>query len=207
MAGIMIKLIFKRAFFCIGIILSLPFIAVTLLEALLFGEKQERVLSWCKEILCIVPTIIGEYMRLGYYWAVCKEISPDALLMFGSMVAHRDTTIREGAVIGVYTIVGYADIGVNVLTGAGVSLISGKYQHGRPEERAGGQAVAEQYDKIKIGDNSWIGQNAIIMANVGENCTIAAGSVVYKDVPANSTYMGNPARKVNIEPGPAAKDG
>lgn len=202
----MIKLVFKRVFFVIGIILSLPLIAATVLESLLLGEKGEKVLSWCKEILSVVPTVIGEYMRLGYYWAVCKKISPDALFMFGSMVAHRDTTIGAGTVIGVFTIVGYADIGENVLTGAGVSLISGKYQHGRPEERTGGKEIGERYDRINVGRNCWIGQNAIIMANVGENCTIAAGSVVYKDVPANGTYMGNPARKVNIELGSIAKE-
>ena len=202
----MFRLVIKRILFFLGIVLSMPFIVPTILEAALFGEKCERMLCWCKEILSLIPTAIGEYMRLGFYWSVCREISPDALFMFGSMVAHRDTIIRAGVVVGSYTIVGYADIGENVLMGARVSLISGKYQHGRPVERSGGAELVEQYDTIHIGKNSWIGQDAIIMANVGENCTVGAGSVVFKDMPPNSTFIGNPARKVNIESGPWIKE-
>jgi acetyltransferase-like isoleucine patch superfamily enzyme len=115
------------------------------------------------------------------------------------MVAHRDTTIGAGVVVGAFTILGYADIGDNVLFGARVSLISGKYQHGRPEERAANETVSEVYERLTIGRNSWIGQEAILMANVGENCTVAAGSVVYKPVIDGTTVMGNPARRVSID--------
>jgi len=205
-AHIMTKLISKRILFAAGFVLALPFIIPTFLEKLLLGEKHERILGWCKEILSIVPTIIGEYIRLGYYRSVCREISLDTCLMFGSMLAHRNTIIRAGTVVGAYSIIGYADIGENVLFGAGVSLISGKYQHGRPQDRIGGGAATEIYEIIRIGSNCWIGQSAIILANIGENCTIGAGSVVYKDVPSNCTYMGNPARKVNLEPLPTTKE-
>ena len=118
--------------------------------------------------------------------------------MLGSMLSHRDVSVASGVVLGVYTIIGCADIGPNVLFGARVSVLSGKYQHGRPDERTSEQTVTEQYDLITIGANSWIGQEAVVMANVGENCTIAAGAVLYKDAPDNCTFMGNPARKVNL---------
>ena len=36
------------------------------------------------------------------------------------------------------------------------------------------------------------------MADVGENCTIGAGAVLMKDAPDNTTFMGNPARKVSM---------
>jgi acetyltransferase-like isoleucine patch superfamily enzyme len=195
----MLRIIVKRILFGMGFVLALPLILPSVLEAFLLGERHERILGWCKEILSLVPTIVGEYIRLAYYWSICKGISLDVIFMFGSMVAHRNTVIRRGTVIGVYSILGYADIGENVMMGARVSLISGKYQHGRPQERAGGGTLTEQYDIIAIGNNSWIGQDSILMANVGENCTIGAGSVVYKDVPSNCTFMGNPARKVSLE--------
>ena len=41
---------------------------------------------------------------------------------------------------------------------------------------------------IKIGNNVWIGANTIILrgTNIGDNCVIAAGSVVKGDIPAGS---------------------
>jgi acetyltransferase-like isoleucine patch superfamily enzyme len=145
-----------------------------------------------------MPTVIGEYLRLAYYSAVCTYVSPDAKLLFGSMIAHREATIRRGVVIGQGTIIGKADIGEMVLFGAGVSLLSGKYQHGRPQDRRENDPGTEEYRIIKIGSHSWIGEKSVIMADVGESCTVAAGAVLMKDAPDNTTFMGNPARKVSI---------
>lgn len=51
------------------------------------------------------------------------------------------------------------------------------------------------FGKIKIGNNVYIGINAIILpgVNIGNNVIIGAGSVVTKSVPNNSIVGGNPA--------------
>jgi len=51
---------------------------------------------------------------------------------------------------------------------------------------------------ITVGSDCWIGGNVSILAGVtiGDNCTIGAGSVVNKDIPANSVAVGNPCRVV-----------
>ena len=50
--------------------------------------------------------------------------------------------------------------------------------------------------KITIGNNVWIGANAVILPGVtiGENSIIGAGSIVTKDVPPNVVAVGNPCR-------------
>lgn len=50
-----------------------------------------------------------------------------------------------------------------------------------------------------IGDNVTIGANVVIIGNIriGSNVIIGAGSVVVKDVPANSIIVGNPAKIIN----------
>src|SRR6476620_11192623 len=52
---------------------------------------------------------------------------------------------------------------------------------------------------IAVGDNVFIGLNAIILPGVriGSNVVIGAGSVVTKDVPDNTVAAGNPARVLN----------
>lgn len=178
--------------------MTLPLILATWLEGLIVGNRSARVFGSCKEILALCPTPVGEYMRLAYYRAVCKDVSLDACFVFGSMLARRDIAIGAGTVIGAHSILGFATIGEHVLLGARVSLLSGKYQHGRPGDRIEEGGVAGEFQLISIGNNSWIGQDSVIMANIGENCTVGAGSVVYRDVPDNTTVMGNPARKVNL---------
>ena len=48
---------------------------------------------------------------------------------------------------------------------------------------------------VIIGDNVWIGMNAIVLKGVtiGDNSVVAAGSVVSKSVPTNVVVAGNPA--------------
>ena len=49
---------------------------------------------------------------------------------------------------------------------------------------------------VKICENVWIGENAIILPGIeiGKNSIIGAGSVVTKNVPENCIVAGNPAR-------------
>ncbi|HBF14663.1 MAG TPA: sugar O-acetyltransferase [Clostridiales bacterium] len=51
---------------------------------------------------------------------------------------------------------------------------------------------------VHIGKNCWVCANATILPGVtiGDNCVIGAGSVVTRDIPANSFAAGNPARVI-----------
>jgi virginiamycin A acetyltransferase len=195
----MIVLLLKRILLLLGLVGSAPLILAARLETLLFGRRCERAFIAGKEILSVCPTFVGEFLRLAFYWATCRKVSPNACFTLGSMVAHREVVIGPRVLVGPYTFIGYAEIGADVLLGARVSIISGKYQHGRPKARAAGSPGAGWDERIVIGRNSWIGQDAVLLANVGENCTIGAGAVLYHDAPDNSTFLGNPARKVSLD--------
>lgn len=51
---------------------------------------------------------------------------------------------------------------------------------------------------VRIGNNVWIGGSVTILPGVtiGDNVTIGAGSVVTRDIPANSIAVGNPAKVI-----------
>jgi len=54
----------------------------------------------------------------------------------------------------------------------------------------------EVYKEVKIGNNVWIGCNAIVVKGVtiGDGAVVAAGSVVTKDVAPKTLVGGNPAK-------------
>ena len=63
-----------------------------------------------------------------------------------------------------------------------------------PEEKAKNRKIFSK--TVKICENVWIGENAIILPGVeiGKNSIIGAGSVVTKNVPENCIVAGNPAK-------------
>jgi virginiamycin A acetyltransferase len=192
------RLFFKRVLLYSAVVCVLPLIAISWIALLINDDCSERVFTACGEILAICPTLIGSYFRKAYYWARCTNVSRDAQFLFGSMLAHRQVTIGKGTVIGPYSFIGFAEIGENVLLASRISIVSGKYQHRRPTTRNYRSEAAAADVPNRIGDNCWIGANAVILGHVGSNCIIGAGSVVFNDVPDNCTVLGNPARKVNI---------
>lgn len=52
--------------------------------------------------------------------------------------------------------------------------------------------------KVKIGNNIYFGRDVTILKGVtiGDNCIIGLGSIVTKDIPANSVVCGSPAKVV-----------
>lgn len=72
------------------------------------------------------------------------------------------------------------------------------YTAGHPldiEQRNRGLEYAKP---ITVGNNVWIGGNVVVVPGVtiGDNCVIGAGSVVTKDIPANSLAVGNPCKVI-----------
>ena len=62
--------------------------------------------------------------------------------------------------------------------------------------------------KVTIGDDVWIGANALIMpgVTVGSGSVIAAGSIVTKDVPPYTIVGGNPAKIIKTRDGRELKN-
>lgn len=90
--------------------------------------------------------------------------------------------------------------GNNIEMGPGVKIIS--QNHDLEDFSLGIKS-----NPIKIGNNVWIGANAVILPGIqiGDNVIIGAGSIVSKNIPSNSIAVGNPC-KVIKDKAPYKKD-
>lgn len=84
------------------------------------------------------------------------------------------------------------EIGNDCQITAGVKI----FTHGGAKAARFKYPKFDVFGKVKIGNNVYIGNNALIMpgVSIGNNVLVAAGSVVCKSVPDNVVIGGNPAR-------------
>ena len=109
-----------------------------------------------------------------------KSISPSVKIGNGTLIG-RNVSIGAYATIGKNCIVkDGAILGHNSIFGDCLTLAPGANIAGACE----------------IGSYCWIGIGAVVIdhINVGENVLVAAGALVVKDIPSNTTVMGIPAK-------------
>jgi acetyltransferase-like isoleucine patch superfamily enzyme len=189
-----VKRIIKGILFAIGLIIVFPF---ALLARLFYNIVRSTLFydMFC-ECLSLTPGIFGTIGRACYYKLTLKKSYLDLDIGFGSLVSKIETSIGRGVLITGHTTIGLADIGDRAVIANYVSILSGRYQHNFSDLNKDILANEDSFNRIKIGNDSFIGDNSTIMANIGEFSIIGAGSVVVKDIPAYVVAVGNPARVI-----------
>jgi maltose O-acetyltransferase len=86
------------------------------------------------------------------------------------------------------------DIGDDVMLAPGVHIYTATHPL-NPQAR---RSRLEYGKPVRIGNNVWIGGCSVICpgVSIGDNCVIGAGSIVTRDIPADSVAAGNPARVI-----------
>jgi len=115
----------------------------------------------------------------GCEWEVIIENTAKV----GNFVETKNSTLGKGSKANHFTYLGDTEVGEGTNIGAGTITCNydGKDKH-----------------KTVIGDGSFIGSNSSLVApvTVGSNATVAAGSVINKDVPDNALGFGRANKKI-----------
>jgi virginiamycin A acetyltransferase len=159
-----------------------------------WGEKRaskgEAVFVGFGQLLSLIPGLVGIYMRGAYYYGTLDGCSWQVHVGFGTIFTHRSASLGEFVSMGSYCVIGHARIGNHVMMASRISIPSGRRQH---LDESGRLSSEPRFDTVEVGAGSWVGEGAIIMADVGENCIVSAGAVVVNNMPPTSLLAGNPA--------------
>ena len=184
----------------------LSFIVISPLFLVYFALKitlNINCFSGFSQFMSLFPGKVGSYLRVAFYRATMTKCEFNSVIHFGTLFSQEDTEISDGVYIGAQCNIGKSRIGKNTLIASGVHIMSGKNQHNFDDLETPIQQQGGVFEKITIGEDCWIGNGSLIMANIGNQCIVGAGSVVTKDVPDFAIVVGNPATVVRYRKGEA----
>ena len=123
---------------------------------------------------------IGDESKIGAFVEIQKNAKVGRRCKISS-----HTFICEGVIIEDYVFVGH-----------GVTFINDSYPRATTAEGRLQTEADWKVERTIVRKGASIGSGSTILANttIGENAIVGAGSVITKDVPANSIVAGNPAK-------------
>lgn len=148
---------------------NVEFIGQCVLDNCTIGSNCKIMSSY------IEKSIIGNNCVVGPFAHIRPDCEIDENVRIGNFVELKKAHIKSGTKISHLTYVGDAEVGKNCNLGCGVIFCNydGKIKH-----------------KTTLGDNVFVGSNVNLIAplKIEDNCFIAAGSTVTKDV-AKDTFV------------------
>ncbi len=159
---------------------------------------RDLIFQGHSQLMSLIPGVTGTFLRRAFYKLTLLECAPDCCISFGTTFATAEVRIKRGVYIGPFCNIGHADIGEDVLIGTGVMITSGRQQHyfsrlDIPIRLQGGANT-----RVTIGRDCWLGNGAIVMADLAEQSILSAGSVVTHATAPRSILTGNPASVVAV---------
>lgn len=190
----MMKGFLKGILDVICIVINLPLLVIYFIIGIF--RNKDSVFWGFSQFLSLIPGLPGNYLRKNFYRLTMTRCDKDCAILFGTIFSQVDTEIGKGVYIGPGCNIGKCKIEDYCTIGSSVHIMSGKRQHNFDSLEIPIQEQGGTFEKVVIGEDTWIGNCALIMANVGRKCIIGSGSVVTKDIEDFSIVAGNPTRLI-----------
>ena len=171
---------------------------------------MEKINWRIKKTLVLFHPLFKFLKKFGYFQSIEHKMYLFKLLDKGDFLSEMEHNVQIARDLGVkigencrilgnvsFSMEPYlVELGDNVIVTGGVKFVThdGSVLMGRDIE----PNVVGHFGKIKIGNNCFIGVDAMFLPNVeiGKNSIVAARSVVIDSFPPDSVIMGNPAKVV-----------
>jgi len=179
----------------VAAVVMLPALVSFKLRAAVVGPN--RALTGSSQLWSLVPGVLGQYLRRAFLSRVLSGgCAPSAVIEFGVLFSQVDSQIDEGVYIGPRCHLGHVHLERDVMLAAGVHVPSGAHTHGTDASASTFRDQPGDLRLVRIGAGSWIGSNAVVMADVGKSTIVGAGAVVTRPLPDRVVAAGVPARIV-----------
>ena len=163
----------KSAVNGLALLLVLPAFLSYRLAAWAIGA--EKAFPGWSQAFALIPGLTGTTMRRAFYRLVLPRCDPGCCLCFGTVFAHPTAEVGRNVYVGVYCCLGTVTLEDDVLISSHVSIPSGGKQHGIDRLDLPIREQPGTWSRVTIGRDSWIGDRAVVLANVGRHCVIGAG--------------------------------
>jgi acetyltransferase-like isoleucine patch superfamily enzyme len=161
----------------------------------LIGE--DRAFLALTERLARRAGYVGVYLRAAVYSRVLKRSSPEVHIGFGTCLSKPAATLGDNVYVGRFCSLGWVEIERDVMIADFVAIPSGRQTHRvSGSERMAPRDQEPRFSPVRIGEGTWIGAHAVVMADVGRFCIVGAGAVVTRPIADYAIALGVPARPV-----------
>ena len=157
----------------------------------------QRAFPGWSQAFALIPGWTGVYLRRAFYRTVLPQVRT-GLLPF---LRHQFSRTRPRRSAGMFTSELFCSIGDvtledDVLVSSHVSITNGVLSTALSRLDIPVREQPGTWSRVTIGRDSWIGEHATVMADVGKHCVIGAGSVVTRPIPDYAIAVGVPARVI-----------
>jgi virginiamycin A acetyltransferase len=183
----------------VALVVMLPALASFQVRARLMG--RDRALQSSSEWLALIPGLTGQYLRRAFFNRALVSCDDSVVIEAGTILCRAGARLEAHAYIGGGCRLGLVHVEHDVLIASGVHIPSGASTHeiGDPAVPIREQARNEQL--VRIGSGAWIGEGALVLADVGRESVVGAGAVVTRRIPSWTIAAGVPARVLRPRPG------
>jgi acetyltransferase-like isoleucine patch superfamily enzyme len=173
-------------------VVAAPFVVSYACRAPILGP--DRALTGSTEALSLVPGLAGQYLRRAFLQRALAACHKTAVVEFGTTFSRTGARLEENVYVGPRCHLGLVHIERDALLAAGVRVPSGGRTHGVDNLAAPIREQPGDERLVRIGEGAWIGEAAVVLADVGTGAVVGAGAVVTRSVPPYTVAAGVPAR-------------
>lgn len=183
----------------------LPALASFYVRGAILG--RDRALEGSSQALALMPGVLGQYLRRAFLSRALARCAPSVTVECGTFFSAAGAQLEDGVYVGPHCHLGLVHLERNVLLGPAVNIPSGGRTHDIDDATRPVRDQQRVDTLVRIGEGTWIGAAAVVMADVGANTVVGAGAVVTRALPSGVVAGGVPARVIRLRSDSRAADG
>ena len=159
------KALLKAILNALAVLLVLPAFLCYCLAARAIGP--EKAFPGWSQGFALIPGLTGAYLRWSFYRLVLPRCGSGCRVSFGTIFSQPTAELGQNVYVGAFCCLGKVRLEDDVLISSHVSIPSGGNQHGIERLDLPVREQPGTLSQVTIGQDSWIGDRAVVLADVG----------------------------------------